>query len=139
MKRYCVCPVIGSGTAADSYRAAVADVCPTTAKIKSHPVTGLPVFGFAFCVFATDNLPSVLAVTNTYVLPDYPLDGQMSGMEAEARTGLVQSAGAYDLDGQGLHLDLAHEDADGYRDVINRIGKTWDAAFDANTFDVREF
>ena len=45
MKRYCVCPVIGSGTAADSYRAAVADVCPTTAKIKSHPVTGLPVFG----------------------------------------------------------------------------------------------
>lgn len=136
-KRYCVCPVIGTGTILDPYRAAVSDVAAAVSLIPSKP-DGSPRYGFAFCLVSTDNLAAVLAVTNGYVLPDYPLDGRMDGMEAVARAGLVQSVEAYDLDGQGLNPDATHADADGYRDVLTRIARTWEPAFSINNFDVRE-
>lgn len=136
-KRYCISPVVGAGTFANPYRPAVADVCPATALIPSKP-DGSPKYRFAFCLVATDNLSAVLAVSNLYALPDYPLDGRMDGMESDARLGLVQSAGAYDLDGLGLHPATAHTDSDGYRDVLTRLARTFEPAFSVNSFDVRE-
>ena len=110
---------------------------PATALIPSKP-DGSPKYRFAFCLVATDNLSAVLAVSNLYALPDYPLDGRMDGMESDARLGLVQSAGAYDLDGLGLHPATAHTDSDGYRDVLTRMARTFEPAFSLDSFDVRE-
>lgn len=136
MKRYCISPVIGTGTFASPYRPAVADLCPTTGLIPSD-AAGVPKYHFAFCLVSTDNLAAVLATSNLYVLPDYPLDGRMDGMESGARTGMSQSAGAYDLDGHGLHPATAHVDADGYRDVLTRMARTWEPTFSLDSFDVQ--
>jgi hypothetical protein len=136
-KRFAITPVIGSGQMGDSYRPNVPNGVAVSAVIPSKP-DGTPKYRFAFIIFSTDNLPAVLAVTNLYCLPDYPLDARMDGMESDARTGLVQSVAAYDVDGAGLHFSAAHQDADSYRAVLTAIGQQFEPAFALNSFDVRE-
>lgn len=136
-KRYVIGPVVGSGTLGNPYRAKVADICPAVSVIPSNP-DGSPKYNFALSLVSTDNLAAVLAITNLYALPDYALDGRMDGMESNARTGLVQSVEAYDLDGNGLHLDATHDDSDGYRSVLEAIGEQFDPSFNLDHFDVSE-
>lgn len=140
MKRYMICPIIGNGTGGNPFRASVADVsgAEVTSLIPSNPTTGAPKYGFAFCRVAATNFAPVLQVTNSYAFPDFPLDSQMSGMESEARSGMIQSVEAYDLDGQGLHLVADHDDADSFRQVIEAIAQQIEPVFNTNTFDVAE-
>lgn len=139
MKRYMICPIIGAGTQGNPYRAAVADVsgAEVNSLIPSNQ-DGSPRYGFAFCRVAAVNFTAVLAITNSYAFPDFPLDSQMSGMESEARTGMVQSVEAYNMDGQGFNLVADHDDTDSFRQVIEAIAKQIEPAFNANTFDVSE-
>lgn len=131
MKRYGIFPVIGSGQSTqDPYRSAVdelggpngstnaASIIPTHT---SGPDIGQPMFNFCISIFSTVDLPAVMAVTNSFVFPDYPLDAEMSGMEAATRTAMVQSVEAYDLDGAGVHFVADHLDTDSYRMVLNAI------------------
>ena len=140
MKRYMICPIIGNGTQSNKYRAAVADISGTevTALIPTNPNDGSPIYGFAFVRVSALNFSAVIAVTNSFVFPDFPLDAQMSVMDSNVRTEMVQSVEAYDLDGQGLHLDADHEDTDSFRDVITAIAQQFEPAFNANHFDVAE-
>lgn len=143
MIRYMISPIIGSGTIDDSYRAAVSDVSNvnTASSIPTHesgPNIGQPKYGFCFCVVATASIPAIAAVSNAYVFPDYNLDGRIDGMESEARTGMVQSVEAYNVDGNGLHLVADHADGDSYRAVINAIGQQLQPGFDVNQFTVGE-
>ncbi len=138
-KRHCICPVIGSGSDANPYRAKIADLANvnTSVIIPSKP-DGSPKYLFAFCIFSASSIASVLAVSNTYVFPDYNLDGRMDGMESGARTGMVQSAQAFNLDGAGYHLDLTHADDDSYRSVIENVGKQFEPAYLVNNNDCGE-
>ena len=143
MLRYVISPIIGSGTFQSPFRAAVSDVSNVNANsiIPTHttgPNIGQPKYGFAFSIVATANVAAVAAVSNAFVFPDYNLDGQMSGMESEVRTGMVQSVEAYDLDGEGLHFDADHVDADSYRSLIDALGKQLEPAFSVNSFGVGE-
>lgn len=139
MKRYCISPVIGSGTIHDPFRAAVADVSHTnTNSVIPTNQSGQPVYNFALSIVGTANLAGVLAVTNGYVFPDYPLDGEMGGMEAQTRTDFEQSVEAFNLDGNGLHFDAGHQSAENYRAVLNRLGQQIEPAFNVNNFDAQE-
>lgn len=142
-KRYFISPIIGDGTFGNSFRASVQDVAgvESIALIPTHtsgPDIGKPVYNFAFCRVGVVNLNSVMQVSNSYTFPDFPLDSQMSSMESEVRTGMVQSVEAYDLDGNGLHLVADHADTDSYRQVIAAIAQQIEPAFNINTFDVAE-
>jgi hypothetical protein len=137
MKRYLISPIIGDGKSLQtSFRAAVSDVTRGVVNLIPSRPDGTPKYRFAFCLVSTDVLPQVLAVSNVYALPDYNLDGRMDGMEADARTAMGQSVAAYDLDGNGLHLDPSNADADSYRTVLTRIARQIEPAFDLNAFDV---
>lgn len=143
MKRYLICPVIGTGTFADSFRASVQDVpnVNASALIPTHtsgPNIGHPRFNFALCVASGESQAVLSSPANSYVFPDYPLDARMDGMESNARTGLVQSVQAYDLDGNGLHFDASHQDGESYRDLLTRLLQTIEPAASLNTFDVSE-
>lgn len=143
MIRWMISPIIGDGTFNDSYRAAVSDVtnCNIAAIIPTHtsgPDIGKPKYGFALCLVATSNVGAIAAVSNACVFPDYNLDGRMDGMNPDARTGFLQSVEAYDLDGNGLHLDAGHDDADSYREVITAIGQQIEPAFSINAMNVGE-
>lgn len=143
MIRYCISPIIGDGSGINNpFRAAVSDLpnVNTNAQIPtftSGPNIGKPKFHFAFCIMASSNIAAVAAVSNAFVFPDYNLDGRMDGMESDARTGLVQSVQAYDLDG-GLHLDAGNDDEDSYRQLIDKLGKQFEPAFSVNSFGVAE-
>lgn len=131
MKRYGIFPIIGAGqTTQDPFRSAVDDLGGANGStngasiIPTHtsgPDIGQPLFNFCISIFSTVDLPAVMAISNSFVFPDYPLDAEMSGMEAATRTGMVQSVQAYNLDGAGFHLDATHLDTDSYRMVLNDI------------------
>lgn len=143
MLRYMLCPIIGTGTGPDPFRVAVEDLgsvnsaalIPTN---NSGPNIGKPKYRFALCQVATPSIPAISAVSNAFVFPDYPLDGRMDGMDADARNALVQSVHAYDIDGAGLHLVATHADSESYRDVLNAIGQQMEPVFNVNQFTVRE-
>jgi hypothetical protein len=145
-KRFTLSPVIGTGSHPDPFRAAVDDVplTQTASVIPTHPVghpqQGQPKFNFTFSVVGTASLAGLLAIPNAYVFPDYGLDGRLDGMESGARSGMVQSAEAYDLDGAGLHLALqaANQDSASYRDFLQALGIQFEPSFNINTFDVTE-
>lgn len=143
MLRYMISPIIGAGTMSNSYRASVSDVSGINSSViipthSSGPNIGKPKFNFALCLVATPNVGIIAAVTNAFVFPDYPLDGRMDGMETNTRTAFVQSVEAYNLDGNGLHFDASHDDADSYRDVVNAIAQQLEPVFNVNNFTVTE-
>ena len=136
MKRYCISPIIGFGTNAEPYRAAIADVAPVVSLIPTGP-DGRPLYRFCFCLVSTDRLADVLAVTNSYVFPDYPLDAKMDAMESKARADMVQNIAAYNVDEKGKTLDISHKDTDGFRDAVTKLAKQFDSAFTIDDFDVK--
>lgn len=143
MYRYMISPIIGSGTTINPFRSAVSDVpnVASAAIIPTHPSgpnIGLPRFNFALCLCATSLVSAIEQVSNSYIFPDYNLDGRMDGMEAGARAGMVQSLEAYDLDGAGLHFDATHSDSDSYRSLILSIGQQLEPAFSIHSLNVAE-
>ena len=142
MKRYVISPVVGNGVSlATAFRSAASDT-PSAGFVdllKSDPQTGFPVWNFAFSrIGVSGSLTHVLSVSNAFVFPDFPLDAQMSQMESGVRTGLVQSIQAYNVDGNGAHVDATHNDTDSFRMLIEKIGKQWSPAFNADQFDCPE-
>lgn len=144
MRRYMICPIIGDGTpgppgVGNPFRALVSDVDGVNvAALIPTDENGQPIYDFAFCLVSALNWTPVQQLTNSYLFPDFALDSQMSGMESEARTGLEQSVEAYDLDGQGLHIDAGHNSTDSYRHLLDVIGKQFEPVFSINNFNVAE-
>lgn len=141
MKRYVISPVIGDGQSVNTaYRSAVSAVANANSiDILKSDTEGHPVWDFAFSrVGVPGTLQTVLQVSNAYVFPDFPLDAQMSTMDSEIRTGMVQSVQAYNMDGSGTHVDATHSDTDSYRTVIEKIARQWQSVFVADHFEVSE-
>jgi len=143
-KRYMICPVIGNGQGSgfgNAYRAAVSDVAGvnSAAVITVSPSTGVPVYSFCLSRVATSgSLALVSAVSNSFVFPDFPLDSLLSQMDPDARSAMVQSVQAFNLDGNGFRLTLPNADTNSYRTVIDYIGKVFEPAFNADHFDASE-
>lgn len=139
--RYAISPIIGDGSGVSNpFRSAIgAEVGEDGAyidKIKGDPQPGAPIWDFAFTkILVQGSLAQVLQVSNAYVFPEFPLDSQMAAMESTVRNGLIQSVQAYNLDGDGTHIDATHDDADSYRDLIDKIGKQWSPEFDVDFFE----
>lgn len=144
MLRWMLSPITGVGTIENPYRASVLDVSPQPnvaaiiPTILTGPNAGQPKFRFALCLIATSNVSIVGSAANSYVFPDYNLDGRMDGMESGTRTGFVQTVQAYDLDGNGLHIDASHQDGESYREVVTRIGQQLEPAFNINAMNCGE-
>ena len=139
MIRYAISPIKGSGTIADPYRAAAADVAGVnSASVIPTQANGQPKWRFCLAVLASAQFSSVQAIANLYLMPDYSLDGQLSGMEAGARAAMVQSVEAYDLDGNGTHLTVDNTDTDGYRALLSSLGTQLDPSFSLASFGTPE-
>ncbi len=127
MARYCITPIIGDGSMDNEYRAAIAAVADTARALIPSETTGEPRYNFCPCRFEAANMTPVSQVSNTYILPDYPLDGLLENMDSATRTAMVQSVQAFDLDGQGLHISLsAFGDSSRFRDVVEHIAHVFE-------------
>jgi len=127
MARFCITPIIGDGTMDNEYRAAIVAAADSVRALIPSEATGEPKYSFCACRFEAANMTPVAQVSNTYILPDYPLDGLLENMDPATRTAMVQSVEAYDIDGQGLHIDLsAFGDSSRFRDVIEHIAHVFE-------------
>lgn len=137
-KRLYLCDIIGTGDEFDPYRPTVADLgvswvgsIPTHPE--GHPDYGKPVHTWALVLVAAKDHAAVRARTGVDPLPDFPLDGKVSAINAATKSQMKAA-----LTRRGLNADAIVDAKDGFRDVVRGIGQALDPVFDENKFDVTD-
>lgn len=105
MKRYAITPILPQ-SGENGYRSSAFDVGGASVNnlIPTDSETGIPLYGFTFARIGRVDFGPIFQLTNSYIFPDYPLDGQLSGIESSVLAGMKQSVEAYNLNGNGLTL-----------------------------------
>lgn len=130
MKRYYISDIIGTGGFDDSIRPAVADLNVNwVGAIESGP-DGLPIHPDCLVMVDTVNHAALKSDPRIDSLPDFPLDGKVSSINATTKSEMDAALTRRGFDMSGLNS------SDGYRQVLDKIGKQRSAAFDIDTFDV---
>jgi len=99
---------------------------------------GIPIYNFTMTRFAMGNIGPALLLPNSYTFPDFPLDGQLAAMDDSVRNAMVANVAAYDLDGNGMHIDTSHSLTESYGSFLQRILHVFEPAQNVLTFDVLE-
>ena len=99
---------------------------------------GVPIYNFTMTRFAMGNIGPALTLPNSYTFPDFPLDAQLSAMDDGVRTAMAANIAAYDLDGNGLHIDTSYSPTESYGVFIQRILDAFSPGQNVLTFDVLE-
>lgn len=131
-KRYYLADIIGTGEAdVDDYRPAVADYPVNW--VGSFPVnlqTGTPLKSWTMVMVETANHAQLLSDPRIDPLPDWPLDGKVSGINTVTKNAMLTAMAQ-----RGIST-AAVAGTDGYREIIRMIGTEANATFDENAFDV---
>lgn len=137
-KRFYVTKIRGDGTEDNPYRPAVADHgvnwsgSIVTDNDESSPNYGKPLYADCLVVVATDKHAKLKADPDIDALPDYPLDGKVSSINTATKNGMIAA-----LKKRGFSTaDVSS--TDGFRDLVQSIGRQRDPAFDVDNFDVSE-
>jgi len=135
VKRYYLCPIIGAGTDLDPYRLAIQDYPDTPFEMGEIPVdpeTGIPTVKWGLVLVGGKYHGKFVKDAHMKPLPDYPLDGKVSGIHTLTKNKMLS-------DMESLGIDTAFVgNADGYREVIRGLGRQINPGFDENDFDVNE-
>ena len=129
-KRYYLSDIIGTGDIDDPYRPAVADLgVQWVGTIESGP-DGRPLYTDCVTLVDTVNHGALRSDPRIDPLPDFPLDGKLSSINASTKSSMDAA-----LSRRGFNLTGINS-SDGYRDVLQKIGQQRSAAFDIDKFDV---
>lgn len=131
-KRYYLCDIIGTGDETDPYRPAVAD--EGVSWVGDIPVdanTGQPLSTWALVLVATNNHAKLRNKPRIDALPDFPLDGRMNAINTAASAALTAA-----LQKRGISIQWGG--TDGYRSIVQAIGKKNAESFNIDNFDVAE-
>lgn len=134
MKRYVISSIIGgSGEEGDDYRVAVADhgVSYSAVMPDPDPVTGAPKKNWALVLVSAADLRALLKDARIDALPDFPLDGKVSGINGPAKTAMLNA-----MTRRGISTGNVGN-TDGFRDIVRHIGQQLIASFDESNFDVQ--
>lgn len=132
MKRYYISKIIGTGSMQDPYRPAVADEGVSwVGDIPSDP-DGRPLYDTCLVLVNSKVHSKLRTHPDIDALPDFPLDGKVSAIQQQTKTGMITALKKRGFDTAGL------ENKDGYRDVLQSIGKQRSPHFDLDNFDVEE-
>ena len=130
-KRYYLSDIIGTGDEFDPYRPAIADHgVAWVGTIESDPQTGAPLYANTLVLVETDNHAKLRADNRIDALPDFVLDGKMTAINTAARNGMLKA-----LTRRGF-VTSAINNADGYRDALQQIGRQRSPSFNIDAFDV---
>ena len=130
-KRYYLADIIGTGDETDPYRPAVADHgVAWVGVIESDPLTGAPLYANTVVMVETENHAKLRADSRIDPLPDFALDGKITAINTAARNGMLKA-----LTRRGF-VTSAINNADGYREALQQIGRQRSPVFDINNFDV---
>lgn len=131
-KRFYICKVIGDGTEDNPYRPKVADYPVSWSGMLPSNPDGTPKYGFTFVIAATQDHTALLADPQIKGMPELSLDAQIGSLSKDLRDKMLAYFDEEGIDRTGLNLQST------MRDVLRRVGKHLEAAFDENRFDVRE-
>lgn len=138
MKRYYISPIIGDGSADNPYRSAIDELlerkrligrCSVTMP-PADPQTGRPLGTWCLVVLASQNHLNALFDSRLDALPDVPLDVATSAVGSAQRTAFEQA-----LARRGISIGSLWGN-EGWRSVIDRLGKKLDLNFSPDAFDV---
>ena len=130
-KRYYLSDIIGTGDDMDPYRPAIADHgVAWVGAIEADPLTGAPLYANTLVLVETDNHAKLRADDRIAALPDFVLDGKMTAINTAARNGMLTA-----LTRRGFSTALINN-ADGYRDALQQIGRQRSPRFNIDAFDV---
>jgi len=101
-------------------------------EIPVDPDTGIPTKLYGFALIASKNMARFAGDPNIDVLPDFPLDGKISAMHGPTKAAMLENFVRY-----GIPTGIVNN-ADGFRDVVRGIGRTINASFVEDAFDVSE-
>ena len=131
MKRYYLCPVIGTGAKGDPFRAKISDLGhPHSAVIPSDPVTGAPLFSWCLVIAGGADHTDILSDATIDAVPDIALDSKIGVLTLADRTALLGAMTIKPIDTTGLTVNST------LRDCIDKTGQTLQGAFNSNAFDV---
>ena len=124
MRRYYLAPIIGDGQSTETvYRVQLPRV-NHSAVIPSNAATGAPLFSWALCVVEAPDHGAMLADAALTALPNLGLDQALDQISTSQRNALFAA-----LDGKGINR-VGLTQASTMRDVLRRIGRYLEAAFD---------
>lgn len=136
MKRYYLSNLVGDGSEDNPFRPRVADYgvawagsIPTDENPAS-PTYGRPIYGDCLVIVDTVDHNVLRQDSAIDALPDFPLDGKVSGINAAAKNAMNAA-----LERRGFST-LSLIGVDGYRDTLQAIGRQRDPAFNIDKFDV---
>lgn len=130
-KRYYLCDIIGDGSEYNPYRPAVADHgVAWVGVIESNPETGAPIHADTLVLVETDNHAKLRADSRIDALHDFVLDGKMNAINSAARTAMSAALSRRKFSISSIN------NADGYRDALQQIGRQRSPQFNIDAFDV---
>lgn len=133
MKRYYISDLIGDGTDDNPFRPAVDDYkVPYAMVSKCDPVTGLPLKNYTLVLVGGNKHSQIQADSRCQALPDFPKDAKISSMHRATKDKMIA-----DMQRRGIPVDFITT-ADGYREIIRKIGKGIDLAFEEDNMDVSD-
>lgn len=130
-KRYYLCDIIGDGSEYNPYRPAVADHgVAWVGVIESNPETGAPIHSDTIVLVETDNHAKLRADNRIDALPGFVLDGKMTAINSTARTAMNAALSRRKFSTSSIN------NADGYREALQQIGRQRSPQFNIDAFDV---
>jgi hypothetical protein len=137
-KRYYVSKILGDGSEENPYRPAVADHgvnwsgSIATDENEASPNYGKPLFADCLVIVATSNHAKLRNDPNISALPDFALDGKVSSINTVTKNAMIAA-----LKKRGFSTsDVAN--TDGFRELLQSIGRQRDPKFNVDNFDVAE-
>lgn len=131
-KRWCICPVVGTGTMDDSYRAAVADAGVDHVAVIPTGAGGAPRFGWCLALVSgtATQLAAANALQGVRPLPNIDKDTLLGSAPLAQRQALRAA-----LDERGL-TDLQLDTAQAFRVLLRALGRRLDGGFHEDGTDV---
>lgn len=130
-KRYYVCNIIGVGSDEDPFRPAVADFGVSWVASILSGDDGHPVYADCLALVETADHTKLRNAVGVTPMPDFPLDGKLSAIQNGTKNAMMSALGTRGFDTTALG------NADGYRDVLQSVGRQRDPAFDVDKFNIR--
>ena len=131
-KRYYLCDIIGDGLEPETaFRPAVAEYANNWAASIPTDSNGKPSGSSVLTIVAEHNHAALHGKPGVDQMPDFPLDGKVSAINANAKRGMDEA-----ISNRNIPVDT--NSADGYRTVLDQIGKSIDPHFDIDNFDIAD-
>lgn len=131
-KRIYLSRIIGDGTENNPYRPAVQDHGVNYSGSMLSDPDGKPLHGECLVIVATSNHAKLRNDPNLDPLPDFPMDGKVSSINTATKNAMIVALQKRGFSTSGV------SNTDGFRELVQSIGRQRDPAFNIDNFDVSE-